>query len=152
MKIACGVEAACGSPRDARRFVAVRQCCNRRQSQKKRVCDRALLGGDSLPEREWNHANSHKQKQKQKQVKGASKKMRFNGGVKLFFHFTFSFFKSEILDCMRDHGRGGGVGRALGVGAILGVGAAAQYLPVLIRVMPSAPPQTIISLPLHTAV
>jgi hypothetical protein len=41
-----------------------------------------LLGGDALPEREWDHANSHKQKK----VKGASKKMGFNGGVNLFFH------------------------------------------------------------------
>jgi hypothetical protein len=65
--------------------------------------------------------------------------MGFNGGVKLFFHFTFSFFKSEILDCMRGYGRGAGVGRALGVGAILGVGvgvglgAAAQYLPPVFK-------------------
>jgi hypothetical protein len=44
-----------------------------------------------------------------------------------------------------------GDGEAVGVG--VGLDAAAQYLPpVLIRVMPSAPPQTIISLPLHTAV
>jgi len=103
-----------------------------------------LLGGGSLPESEWNHANS--QKQKQKQVKGASKKMRFNGGVKLFFHFTFSFFKSEILDCMRGHGRGAGVGRALGVGAILGVGVgvgpaeAAQYLPPVFKGLGFSPP------------
>jgi hypothetical protein len=54
-----------------------------------------VLGGGSLPEREWDHANSHKHKQKQ--VKCASKKMGFNGGVKLFFHFTFSFFKSEFF-------------------------------------------------------
>jgi hypothetical protein len=42
-----------------------------------------LLGGGSLPEREWVHANGHKQKQ----VKGASKKMRFDVGISLFFHF-----------------------------------------------------------------
>ena len=40
-----------------------------------------------------------------------------------------------------------------GVGVGVGFGAATQYRPpVLIRVMPSAPPQTIISLPLQTAV
>jgi hypothetical protein len=49
----------------------------------------ALLGraflGVSLSQREWDRANS----QKQKQVKGASNKMRLNGGVNLFFHFWF---------------------------------------------------------------
>jgi hypothetical protein len=50
-----------------------------------------LLGCGSLPEGEWDHANGYKQNQ----VKGASKKVRSNGGVKLFFHFAFSFFKSE---------------------------------------------------------
>jgi len=44
-----------------------------------------LLGGGSLPEREWDHANGHKHKQ----VKGASKKMRFNGRVSLFFNGRF---------------------------------------------------------------
>ena len=41
------------------------------------------VGGGSLPEREWDHANGHKQKQ----VKGASKKMRFDVLFNLFFHF-----------------------------------------------------------------
>jgi len=36
----------------------------------------------SLPEREWDHAKGHKQ------VKGASKKMRFDVWVILFFHFS----------------------------------------------------------------
>jgi hypothetical protein len=44
--------------------------------------DRALLGGGSLPEREWDHANGHKHKQ----VKGASKKMRFDVWFSLYFH------------------------------------------------------------------
>jgi hypothetical protein len=43
----------------------------------------AALRGVSLRQREWDRANS----QKQKQVKGASNKMRLNGGVNLFFHF-----------------------------------------------------------------
>jgi hypothetical protein len=57
---------------------------HRRRSQKKRVRDRVLLGGGSLPEREWNHAKGHKQ------VKRASNKMRFNVWVSLFFHFRFN--------------------------------------------------------------
>jgi hypothetical protein len=52
-----------------------------------------LLGCGSLPEREWDHANGSKQNQ----VRGASKKMSFNGRVKLFFHFTVSFSKSEFF-------------------------------------------------------
>ena len=49
-------------------------------------------------------------------------------------------------------GRGKGVGRGLGVGVGLGVGA--QYLPPVFRLFgPSGvPPQTIISLPVQTAV
>jgi hypothetical protein len=42
-----------------------------------------LLGGGSLPEREWDHADGHKQNQ----VKGASKKMRFDFWISLFFQF-----------------------------------------------------------------
>jgi hypothetical protein len=52
-----------------------------------------LLGCGSLPEGEWDHANGCKQNQ----VKGTVKKMGFNGVVKLFFYFTFSFFKSELF-------------------------------------------------------
>jgi hypothetical protein len=52
-----------------------------------------LLSRGSLPEGEWDHANGYQQNQ----VAGALKKMGFNGGVKLFFHFTFSFFKSEFF-------------------------------------------------------
>ena len=70
----------------------------------------------------------------------------------------------------KSYGRGGGVGRGLGVNAGLAVGeglgvkvgvgvgvglsAAAQYLPPVLSGLPltSAPPQTIISPPLHTAV
>jgi hypothetical protein len=61
---------------------------HRRQFQKMLVCNRTLLGGDSLPEREWNHANNHRYKQKQ--VKGASKKMRFHRGSNLLFHWVTS--------------------------------------------------------------
>jgi hypothetical protein len=62
------------------------------------------------------------------------------------------------------YGRGAGVGRsrgvdvglAVGTGVDVGVGvglSCAQYLPpVLKRLVSSAPPQTIISLPLQTAV
>src|SRR6266403_1070199 len=72
------------------------------------------------------------------------------------------------------HGRGGGVGRGLGVGVGLGaivevgvavavavavavgvgVGVAAQYRPPVFKTPPplSSPPQTIIWLPVHTAV
>ena len=57
-------------------------------------------------------------------------------------------------------GDGTGVGRALGVGAILGVAvgvglnAAAQYLPPVFTGKSTSlnPPQTIISVPVHTAV
>jgi len=45
--------------------------------------DRALFGGGSLSEREWDHAN----RRQQKQVKGASNKMRFDVLFSLFFHF-----------------------------------------------------------------
>jgi hypothetical protein len=41
------------------------------------------LGSVSLRQREWNGAD----RQKQKKVKRASDKMRFDGGVNLFFHF-----------------------------------------------------------------
>jgi len=73
------------------------------------------------------------------------------------------------------HGRGAGVGRGLGVGVGLGVfvgvgvgvgvevavavgvgvgvGVAAQYRPPVLKTkVPPDPPQTIISLPVHTAV
>jgi hypothetical protein len=52
-----------------------------------------LLGCGSLPEGEWDHANGYKQNQ----VTGASKKMGFNRGVKLFFHFALSFSESEFF-------------------------------------------------------
>jgi len=42
-----------------------------------------LLGCGSLPEGEWDHANSYKQNQ----VKGTSNKMRSNHGVNTLFHF-----------------------------------------------------------------
>src|SRR6185369_2855001 len=76
----CGVKAA--GVVKCKRGVGARQCGHQRRSQKKRGCDRALLGRGSLPEREWDHANRHKQKQ----VKGASKKMRFDVWFSLFFH------------------------------------------------------------------
>jgi hypothetical protein len=46
------------------------------------------------------------------------------------------------------------VGVAVGVGVGVGLGAAAQYLPPVFKLLPesSCPPQTIISLPVHTAV
>ena len=48
---------------------------------------------------------------------------------------------------------GAGIGVGVGVGVGVGLGAAAQYLPpVLRKVLPSLPPQTIISLSIHTAV
>jgi len=50
-----------------------------------------LPGGGSLPEREWDHAN----RQQHKQVKGASKKMRFDVWFSLFFHFAL-FFSSYL--------------------------------------------------------
>ena len=55
-------------------------------------------------------------------------------------------------------GRGRGVGRDLGVGAGLGLGVGvgadcAQYLPPVLKLVASlVPPQTIISLPVQTAV
>jgi hypothetical protein len=42
-----------------------------------------LLGRGSLPEREWDQANGHKQNQ----AKGTSNKMRSNHGVNTLFHF-----------------------------------------------------------------
>jgi hypothetical protein len=69
--IACGVEAARDTPTFAGRSVANGQCRAR-----------ALLTGGSLAQRKWNHANGHKQQQ----VKSASKKMRFNIWINLFFH------------------------------------------------------------------
>src|SRR5439155_19775228 len=59
---------------------------------------RALLGGRSLPEREWDDANSHRQKQ----VKGASKKMRFDVGISLFFHFYLLSGSAFWLVCSAD--------------------------------------------------
>ena len=76
-----GVEAARDTP--GRRTVAVRQCRDRRRSQKTRGRARALLAGGSLRERERDHAN----RQQQKQVKAASKKMRFDLWINLSFHF-----------------------------------------------------------------
>jgi hypothetical protein len=49
-----------------------------------RIFAAATSGDVSLPEREWNH----KGRQEQKQVKRASNKMRFNGGVDALFHFA----------------------------------------------------------------
>jgi hypothetical protein len=43
----------------------------------------AALRGISLRQRQWNCADGHKQKQ----VKRASKKVRFGGGINLLFHF-----------------------------------------------------------------
>jgi hypothetical protein len=57
-----------------------------------------LLGGRSLPEREWDHANSHKQNQ----VKGASKKMRFDAGVSLFLHSNEILF-SVLFSLLPGH-------------------------------------------------
>jgi hypothetical protein len=42
-----------------------------------------LLDTISLRQREWDHANGHKQKQ----VKAAPKKMRLDVGGTLFFYF-----------------------------------------------------------------
>ena len=49
--------------------------------RRSRDCQRSL-GGITLRQCEWNGANS----QKQKQIKRASDKMRFDGGINLFFH------------------------------------------------------------------
>jgi hypothetical protein len=43
----------------------------------------ASLRRVALRQREWNRAHSHKQKQ----IKSASNKMRFSGGINLLFHF-----------------------------------------------------------------
>jgi len=52
------------------------------------------LPGVSLRQREWDGADG----QKQKHVEGASNKMRFDGGIDLFFHFLiFSVF--GLLNC-----------------------------------------------------
>jgi hypothetical protein len=58
-----------------------------------------LPGGGSLPEREWDHAHGHKQKQ----VKGASKKMRFNVSINLCFHFRFTPFPILSSLNVREH-------------------------------------------------
>jgi hypothetical protein len=42
----------------------------------------------SLRQREWDRTHSHKQKE----IKSASDKMRFDGGIDLFFHLVLSFF------------------------------------------------------------
>ena len=64
----------------------------------------------------------------------------------------------------KSYGRGAGVGRGLGigvglavgegvtVGVAVGLGAAAQYLPPVFNWVGLSPPQTIISLPVQTAV
>src|SRR4029453_19425576 len=44
----------------------------------------ASLRSVPLRQREWDHADGHKQKQ----IKCASEKMRFDGRVNLLFHFT----------------------------------------------------------------
>jgi hypothetical protein len=84
--------------------------------------------------------------------------------------------RPDRLDAVANYGRGAGLGRALevgaglavavgvavgvavavgvgeGVGVGVGLGAAAQYLPPVFKKLPSYPPQTIISLSVHTAV
>jgi hypothetical protein len=70
-----------------------------------------LLGGDSLPEREWDHAKGHKQNQ----VKGASKKMRFNVWINLFFHFGFNPFLILSSLNLREHFRLGSSAMCCGV-------------------------------------
>jgi len=95
---ACVVQAARESPGSAGRTVAIRQCRARPRSQKKRARNRTLLGGGSLPEREWDHANGHKQKQ----VKRASEKMRFDLGVSLFFQFLFNPILRFLRKCLSD--------------------------------------------------
>jgi hypothetical protein len=84
-------------------------------------------------------------------------------------YLSLSRFKDEpsrTLDARKElaltspsYGRGGGLGRILGVGLTLevgvGVGLAAdcvQYLPPVFNAVELAPPQTTISLPVHTAV
>ena len=48
-----------------------------------RRIDCASVGSAALRQREWNRAHSDKQKK----IKCASDKMRFDGGINLFFHF-----------------------------------------------------------------
>jgi hypothetical protein len=50
------------------------------------------LVGVSLSQREWDRAHG----QKQKDVKGASNKMRFDGGIDLFFQFLVTLVIFEI--------------------------------------------------------
>lgn len=50
-----------------------------------------VFAGVSLRQREWDRANS----EKYKQIKGASDKMRFDGGVNLFFHFGVFLYLEE---------------------------------------------------------
>jgi len=45
-----------------------------------------LLGGVSLRQCEWDRADGHEQKQ----IKRASDKVRFDGGINLFFHRVVS--------------------------------------------------------------
>jgi hypothetical protein len=42
-----------------------------------------LFGGVALRQREWDRTDSDEQKQ----IESASNEMRFDGGIKLFFHF-----------------------------------------------------------------
>ena len=51
---------------------------------------RVSLGSVALRQREWNHAHSHKQKQ----IKSAPNKVRFDGGINLFFHLVLSLLES----------------------------------------------------------
>src|SRR5207253_7277957 len=95
VEIACGIDAA--GIAKCKRGVAG-QSRHRRRSQKKRDRDRALLGGGSLPERERDQANGHKHKQ----VKGASKKMRFDVWISLFFHFDLISGSAFWLVCSAD--------------------------------------------------
>jgi hypothetical protein len=52
-----------------------------------------LFAGVALCEREWNRADG----QKQKEIKRASDKMRFDGGVNLPFHFSVVLV--DFLNC-----------------------------------------------------
>src|SRR5205807_1270367 len=53
----------------------------------------ASLGRVALRQCEWNGAHGHKQKQ----IKCASNKMRFDGGINLLFHFGFVLVRIRIF-------------------------------------------------------
>ena len=50
----------------------------------------------SLRQSEWNRADGHKQKQ----IKRASDKVRFDGGVSLFFHIGAPRFNPDFLEIL----------------------------------------------------